>query len=121
MNTPHKHAALIIAWANGATIECQNRTTEEWGEMTGPGEDVQPKWFNDFEYRIKPAPQISDKARDLINDIGSAAANVEWSKEFGTANSNATAANRYEAADKELRKFILDLEQKVLDINRTSN
>lgn len=29
----HKHADIIIAWVNGATIEYQSPTTDEWFEV----------------------------------------------------------------------------------------
>jgi len=43
---PHKHAALIHAWAQGAEIEwlCGN----EWLPITNP------HWHEDRDYRIKP-------------------------------------------------------------------
>lgn len=50
----HKHADLIIAWANGAEIEVQiNKDT--WCGYSG---NAQPSWVLDFNYRIKPKPPI---------------------------------------------------------------
>jgi hypothetical protein len=49
VNVPqrHVHADLIIAWANGATIEYRvNR--EVWQPI------ITPTWAKDVEYRIKP-------------------------------------------------------------------
>jgi hypothetical protein len=43
----HKHAELIIAWANGAKIQ-HRYLREEWIDA------VNPCWYPDFEYRIKP-------------------------------------------------------------------
>ena len=51
MKTPHKHAELIKAWADGAEIEKQNRDGT-WVKH----QDEWP-WFNDWTYRIKPAPK----------------------------------------------------------------
>lgn len=49
MNERHKHADLIIAWANGAKIECkQDYGVDVWMETSDP------RWFVDIEYRIKP-------------------------------------------------------------------
>ena len=50
MKTPHKHAALIKAWADGAEIE--KRWGDEWIEHKWV--DI---WHHDFEYRIKPTPK----------------------------------------------------------------
>ena len=48
MTTPRKHAELIKAWADGATIEIRNR--EGW-EIA-----VCPRWFEANDYRIQPGP-----------------------------------------------------------------
>lgn len=45
---PHKHAALIKAWADGALIEW--RWIGEWHPCATPA------WSVDSEYRIKPEP-----------------------------------------------------------------
>lgn len=53
--TPHKHAELIKAWADGAEIQCRigngYRGSVFWSEW----DDVRhPHWDTRFEYRIKP-------------------------------------------------------------------
>ncbi len=48
MNTPHKHAALIHAWADGAEIEFLDCDESKWLRCSRPG------WDPDTEYRIKP-------------------------------------------------------------------
>ena len=49
MKTPHKHADLIKAWADGAEIEIK---TED-----GRWDAAYPSWQSFFEYRIKPEPK----------------------------------------------------------------
>jgi len=49
MKTPHKHAELIKAWADGAEIECRSPITD-WGYCA-------PEWDVRCEYRIKPEPK----------------------------------------------------------------
>jgi len=46
----HKHAELMIAYANDTTLKFQYRSNpdEEWSDLS------QPNWYPDFEYRIKP-------------------------------------------------------------------
>ena len=51
MKTPHKHAELIKAWADGALIECLVQPSNTW-ELR-----VQPTWSIDATYRIKPEPK----------------------------------------------------------------
>jgi len=46
----HKHADLIIAWANGAQIEYKN-ALKVWMEVDSP------EWISWVEYRIKPEPK----------------------------------------------------------------
>lgn len=45
--TPHKHAALIKAWADGAEIQYYNNAYNKWKDVDNPS------WGNDT-YRIKP-------------------------------------------------------------------
>lgn len=51
---PHKHAELIKAWADGATVQT-------WVDHAGKWVDnFHPYWIESDEYRIKPDPdQIS--------------------------------------------------------------
>ena len=48
MTTRHKHADLIIAWANGAEIEFKVQATGDWKKTDTPS------WQEDYEYRVKP-------------------------------------------------------------------
>lgn len=50
MKTPHKHAELIKAWADGAEIECY--CVDETWQPVG-----EPFWKPGTEYRIKPEPK----------------------------------------------------------------
>ena len=51
MPTPHKHAALIKQWADGATIEVL-RENYGWTLATNP------QWLTIEQYRVKPEPTI---------------------------------------------------------------
>lgn len=57
MTTPHKHAALIKAWADGATIQALS-PEGEWKN------NARPHWALGHEYRIKPEPE-SDSVLSL--------------------------------------------------------
>jgi hypothetical protein len=48
MKTPHKHATLIKAWADGAQIELWLPEPNRWEGITDPS------WDDSFKYRIKP-------------------------------------------------------------------
>lgn len=50
MKTPHKHAELIKAWADGAEIQLK-LNAGKWGDC------VDPYWNPELEYRIKPEPK----------------------------------------------------------------
>lgn len=52
MKTPHKHAEVIKAWADGAQVEYRSHLPSgEWIETQSPD------WLEDYEYRIKPEPR----------------------------------------------------------------
>jgi len=48
----HKHAEIIIAWANGAKIEFRTKTNPNWTHTN------QPMWDDNAEYRIRPEPEM---------------------------------------------------------------
>ena len=50
--TPHKHAEVIKAWADGATIQYKVRQGE-WMDVY----DNDPSWNDWDEYRVKPEPK----------------------------------------------------------------
>lgn len=51
MKTPHKHAALIKAWADGAEVECRQTESGTWLTVSDPA------WSKLAEYRIKSEPK----------------------------------------------------------------
>lgn len=51
MKTPHVHAELIKAWADGAEIEWLDQHADTWRLATVPG------WDKFVTYRIKPEPR----------------------------------------------------------------
>jgi hypothetical protein len=56
MPNRHKHADVIIAWANGETIEFRWKTKHGWSDWL---ELLQYErgplgWYEDHEYRVKP-------------------------------------------------------------------
>ena len=52
MRKPHKHAALIKAWADGAEVEYLPLWSSDWMPITAPS------WDDDGDYRIKPKPDV---------------------------------------------------------------
>lgn len=49
---PHKHAALIKAWADGAKIQYKLYPQDKWYDV------YNPCWISGSEYRIKPEPDV---------------------------------------------------------------
>ena len=47
----HKHADLIIEWANGAQIQLYQIGMDDWIDAPTP------LWFEVTQYRIKPEPK----------------------------------------------------------------
>lgn len=52
MNKPHKHAAVIKAWADGAIIQIYRDSWDDWEIVS------EPKWSEHRKYRVKPEPLI---------------------------------------------------------------
>jgi len=48
----HKHYDMIVAWAEGKTIQNFNDRRMCWEDVTGD-----PYWVDSFQYRIKPEPK----------------------------------------------------------------
>lgn len=48
MKTPHKHAAIIKAWADGAQVQVL-QANGQWRDLANP-------LWNAIEYRVKPEP-----------------------------------------------------------------
>lgn len=63
--TPHKHAVLIKAWADGAEIELKSKVHQGWVHVD------KPCWRDDFEYRIKPDPSDLEKYGVEVGDVWS--------------------------------------------------
>ena len=47
---PHKHAAIIKAWADGAEVQGRRTGKDEWRDLAFPN------WRDYAQYRIKPEP-----------------------------------------------------------------
>jgi hypothetical protein len=52
MLKPHIHAKIIKAWADGATIEYLNRSTDQWLTIASP------KWSLSTNYRVVHKPEF---------------------------------------------------------------
>ena len=75
MTTRHKHADVIIAWANGAEIECRPHIDGDWVVVTSP-----PRWVENYEYRVKP-PAKKYRVALFKNPGSQAAASIANSAE----------------------------------------
>lgn len=63
---PHKHAEVIKAWADGASIECFDKDDGDWAGLATPF-----FWSEYYEYRIKPAePEKAAKEYPVTNYKG---------------------------------------------------
>lgn len=62
--TPHKHAELIKAWADGATIQFYDVGSERWGDCNDA-----PLWLEYYQYRIKPEPSDLEKYGVEVGDV----------------------------------------------------
>lgn len=62
-NPPHKHAAIIKAWADGAMVQVYSDQYQAWVDVPG---NNPPKWTGS-NYRIKP-----DEVRALEHELDEA-------------------------------------------------
>lgn len=70
MSNPHKHAAVIKAWADGADIEfrnpcCSGEVNNGWIPLSSGV--ICANWYNEYEYRVKPMPHKWQKEIDAFN------------------------------------------------------
>ena len=63
MKQRHKHADVIIAWAEGEDVQVWDLTQKEWGDVTIES----PTWCKGLKYRIKP-PAKKYRVALLLND-----------------------------------------------------
>jgi hypothetical protein len=61
MDKPHPHKDLIIAWANGATIQYYHGP--DWRDVYQNA----PTWCEAEEYRVKPEPKFTLNDRVKVN------------------------------------------------------
>lgn len=66
MNKPHIHKDVIIAWANGATIQYKVTGSDVWDDCS-----QMPSFFDDMEYRIKPEREypVTSLPRAILSEI----------------------------------------------------
>lgn len=69
MSNPHKHAAVIKAWADGADVEFRNtlhkiEINNGWIPLSPR---ARPGWNDEYEYRVKPMPHKWQKEIDAFN------------------------------------------------------
>ena len=50
MSKRHKHADVIIAWAEGKDVQVRAPLAEKWSDLS----IATPNFYEDWEYRIKP-------------------------------------------------------------------
>jgi len=60
----HKHADVIIAWAEGKPVQCWSDGRKIWIDVEGW---EAPSWLDDFEYRVKPQEVVDYTAVDTDN------------------------------------------------------
>ena len=67
-NTPHKHAEVIKAWADGKTIQFKARDPDEWDDANCNSASKHLMFYTDYFYRIKPE-EVVDYALVYANGV----------------------------------------------------
>ena len=80
MNTRHKHADVIIAWAEGRAVQVRDEGTNRWYDINGKF----PLFNEDREHRIKPPAKKYRVAlfRDCTEGYTSTADTQETSNDY---------------------------------------
>lgn len=86
MKTPHRHAELIKAWADGAEIQFRYNVNIPWTDVKGVC-----GWDIDCEFRIKPEPKPDVVTYDCVGlvhdecffDNGKDNLKLTWCSETG--------------------------------------
>jgi hypothetical protein len=63
----HKHADVIIAWAEGKRIQYKSVDEVQWNDIHARNT---PAWYDSFEYRVKPEEVVEYTAVDNKNIPG---------------------------------------------------
>ena len=53
---PHKYAAVIKAWADGAEVQYRTNGQAVWQDWVSTSYSAIPSFRDDVEWRLKPAP-----------------------------------------------------------------
>lgn len=93
----HKHKEMIIAWAEGETIEVWDEDFNEWINCISPG------WHDNSEYRIKP--------KDIVYTT-----HIFWTKTNRIASYEGFLST--DANDTHNVKFVFDREGKLKSIEK---
>lgn len=64
MCKPHKHAAIIKAWADGAKVQGRRTVKDEWRDLAFPN------WRDYAQYRVKPEKKPDMVKYAHINGFG---------------------------------------------------
>lgn len=106
MGTPHKHAEIIKAWADGALIQYYSEETQAWYDLHSS--QYTPTFDPRSKYRIKPEPkkvQIRFYLWNYQNKIHLGSWNSDWG---GTQNEIENSVS--------FIKWISDTEEREFDV-----
>lgn len=78
MSKPHKHAALIKAWADGAEIEALDPIADSWFATS------EPRWAEHGQYRVRLKPIKWEKEREAFARCQRVEASIDGGKTWVT-------------------------------------
>ena len=71
MKTPHKHADVIKAWADGAEVQYQSQIDAAWYSTKAPS------FEESYEWRIKPEPKPDGKVEFSVQ-LNTGDNEIDW-------------------------------------------
>ncbi len=78
MGQRHKHADVIIAWAEGKDVQVRVPSAGEWGDFS----IEPPRFYENWEYRIKP-PTKKYRVALFKNDTSTYTYTADTEKDAG--------------------------------------
>ena len=84
MPTPHKHAEVIKAFADGETIEYRSDSTFRWKTYVIPPSGTCPGFYSLFEYRVKREPLTLAECYNTVVNALSCIPTTDYPNLFAT-------------------------------------
>ena len=81
MTTNRKHHDVIIAYANGETIQWRRDNDDDWADANHPG------FYDQYQYRVKPSFEYINVYKETIGNIQETREDADQAAKYATIRS----------------------------------